>query len=216
MQSNMRNMPEDQSLGDQPAAKGSKVYAATQSQQDQLAEFSATIGAPVPLPHRPADEGLSVSAPVVETVLPEDNKAFRGFEMPEGDYRMMLMLHPERDADGKVGEVPQIQVGTTQQAWTEWVKAAVSHGLLHQKVMAEDGVTELSGFSVSVIPMTGERLRMGFQFSQVAAIIPFRDIDERMLRAELAQKEAKAAAQVKARLAKKRKQQQAASRRKNR
>lgn len=348
MKSNMRNLPEDQNLegSSQPTVVKGKLYAATKGQQDQLAEFAATIGAPVPEEHRKENKGLKVpvgpvdatsvaqeyvpkaeqpgvevvvmvdgavvegdasaipapAAPVeeapvkkprarrkavgvpIEDVLPQvelpndpelearldaslekvrkrggkpvatetpygdaftssernadegteaapeivnteerismpqiDAEGFTGFEIPEGDYYAMLMLHPPRDADGKVGEVPQIQIGTTKEAWKSWVRLAVQHGLTQGFVHADDGVTELTGFSAMVISPGGdEKKRLGFVFKQVAAIIPFRDVDDLMLRREKINADRKAAA-AKAKKAKtKQRKQQAKSRRNNR
>lgn len=305
-QSNMRNLPDDQNTGDDPVVVKGKLYASTKSQQDQLAEFAATLGSPVPLEHRPENKGHAVpatpveataevvtiehpveSAAVVDVVLKVDGQelgslnhvggfaldvvpptqtdeegpssgfgeaclekhlaqstdpsmdqppeivgdaapvpgiksvateGFSGFEVPDGDYMVMMLLHPERDSNGKVLEVPQIQVGTTREAWTSWVKAAMKHGLTHGSVSDEDGVTELTGFSIMVKPPVGagEPKRLGFMFKQIAAIIPFRDVDDLMLRREAENEARRKAAQKKHKAKASKRKEQSKSRRKNR
>lgn len=291
MDSNMRNLPEDAALGEQPVVVKGKLYAATKGQQDQLAEFAATLGAPVPEEHRKEDKGhvapvKPVAAEALVTPLEEQPAAtvdvvlkvdgvevgtvtnvegleklggfqvgevllqsaatdasatieiqvsqekadeiesavnllataegFTGFEVPDGDYLAMLMLHPPRLPDGTRGEVPQIQIGTTKQAWKGWVKDAITHGLTQGFVHAEDGVTELTGLSVQVHAPDGQRKRLGFMFSQIAAIIPFREVDDLMLRRERASEERKRLADKAKKAKSKARKQQSKSRRNNR
>lgn len=335
MESNMRNLPADQVEGSQPTVVKGKLYASTQGQQDQLAEFAAILGTPVPEQHKPAKKTRKIPAKAVaaeavyvapnpEVIKADDTAAvvvkvdgeeldvsgltkvgstvvdladlttpdttpeqalqeaqptyaaaepvrdsvsvmeairgmagadvvidgksignvadpaelselhdkhmgtiitdpdlaaaeFVGFEVPDGTDLMMLMLHPRRDEHGKVSEVPQIQVRCNRAEWKAWVKDALTHGLTHGSVLADDGVTELTGFSIMVdSPDGSERKRLGFVFTQLAAMIPFRDVDELMLRRE--QENADRAAKAKKLKAKKAKarKQQSQSRRNNR
>lgn len=308
MDSNMRNLPEDAALGEQPTVVKGKLYAATKGQQDQLAQFAATLGAPVPEEHRKEDKGYVAPVPpvaaeamveavepvaTVDVVLKVDGvevgtvtnvegleqiggfqvgevimqsaatpaliideeaplsegainyltsgasieipvsqekadeiesavkalataEGFTGFEVPDGDYLAMLMLHPPRLPDGTRGEVPQIQIGTTKAAWKGWVKDAIVHGLTQGFVHAEDGTTELTGLSVQVHAPDGQRKRLGFMFSQIAAIIPFREVDELMLRRERANEERKRLADKAKKAKAKARKQQSKSRRNNR
>lgn len=291
MESNMRNLPADAQLDDQPVVVKGKLYAATQGQQDQLAEFAAKLGAPVPEEHRVENKGHTLATGVISYV-DADGKAteigvanfeggfpvgselqtlsaktgvgksvtsntlhvlhdeeapitaeawaalgtvtssaehalnlateaasgegFSGFVVPDGDFQVMMMLHPNRDAEGKVTEVPQILVRTNAADWNGWVKPALTHGLTHGRVTAADDVTELTGFSVTVQSPSGETKQLGFLFTQIAALIPFRDVDSHMLRHEQLMAERKRLAAKKAKAKKKTNKQQAKSRRNNR
>lgn len=167
---------------DQPVYTDGKLIVTGQPQQDILANLYATLGAPVPPEHR-----KQMPLPPI----PEVNfgrfigDSFSGFTLPAGTDRALVVLHPEHDADGNLGDAPQVLLAIDNEEWVTWGREVVSYGLTVGNVPDKDGAL-MSGFAATAVnEQTGAVQTLGFLFTQIAAILPFKDIDEATAKGKL-------------------------------
>lgn len=177
-----------------------KVRAATQQQQDQLADVFATLGAPIPDDVPGAEELKKAQPEMTNPEVPEaavhTDSEFAGFTVPDGDDRLMFILHPQKGEDGKMGEPPQLLARVNHQDWVSWVREAVTYGLTKGSVVDAEG-DAMTGLSATFLDKDGEPHQYALLFTQIAAVVPFRDIDTRLAKAQARKAAAQAAEQRK-------------------
>lgn len=141
------------------------LVATSQEQVDQLAEAMRAMSPP-----RVPEESEGSPEPL----------EFNGFAVPDGDYKVLAILRPQKGESGEVTEPLQIIFGCQESDWVGWVKSALRAGLTNGTVLAKDGATVLSGFTVMArMPNTEEKRQLALIFSQVVSLLPFKEFDEK-------------------------------------
>ena len=160
-----------------------RVLVTNAEQEEQLITFAQTIGAPLPEEDRlpvpqdnPAyDDALS---------LMTQQRVGKGFAIPPGQDKVMLVLHPREGSK----ETDRIVCTVDSASW-DWVKPTLKMGLTHGAIKDANG-EEMTGFSIQCLPMnsegvqTGDPVVLAFAFSDVAALIPFREVAESTVKAQ--------------------------------
>jgi hypothetical protein len=144
---------------------GTKVRLATSKHQEELATFVEAMSTKCPDDcHQEGHNHLSTLD-------------FKGFQIPDGNDMVMVFLHAEKNPDGTV-IVPKIRVCLNHHDWKTWVRSAITIGLQRGSVMAQDMTTALHGFSCVALDNDNNRIPTAFAFTQIASVLPFRDIAE--------------------------------------
>lgn len=112
---------------------------------------------------------------------------FSGFEIPTGTDRALIILKSEMDSEG-VTQVPvQLMMYIKNSDWRTWLCSVIKTGITRGSVMAKDEVSVLSGFLCTLVSPDNTITRMGFHFTQISAIVPFRQVNDAMLAREALQ-----------------------------
>lgn len=203
-----RSLPEDGVHPEGTVIAGAgKVVAASSGQQDQLADFLTTMTPKGDEVRQVEDKGQPVEK--------SNSTDFQGFAMLEGEDKALLLMHPREGKDGKPF-VPQLVLRFRNSEWDGWMKNTIVTGLSNGHVVSSSDNAELVGFSAVVEAPDGQRQRMGFMFTQISAIVPFRDLDKNALTMEKVKDEAKARQRKVAKKEKNRARQSAQSKKRNR